>query len=253
MNDKVACVAGGTSGIGKSLVLALVNRQYNVVAIGKGNEHANELNREVGTLHKEKFMVRVGDLRSPDIAQSIANDIRGRYERLDLLVNAAGTISGGGIQIETFEEWQTVVTTNLHCLFTLTKECLPLLRKGSSPCIVNVSSVCSLRPCASLSYSVSKAGTDMFTKVLARELAPLGIRVNAVNPGVVRSNLQFSAGLFKSEDEYTRWANEMILAHPLGRIGEPIDVTKAILFLASDEANWITGAVLSVDGGRAIA
>src|SRR5206468_1784017 len=115
------------------------------------------------------------------------------------------------------------------------------------------SSVCSLRPCKSISYSVSKAGTDMFTRCLARELAPRRIRVNSVNPSVVRSNLQKSAGIFDSEAAYNKWVEEMRVHHPLSRTGTPDDIVSAVAFLASREASWITGAVLSVDGGRSVA
>jgi NAD(P)-dependent dehydrogenase (short-subunit alcohol dehydrogenase family) len=91
---------------------------------------------------------------------------------------------------------------------------------------------------------------DMFTKALAKELAPKGIRVNAVNPSVVRSNLHRTAGLFADDRSYEEWLHQMKSIHPLGRIGESQDVVEAIRFLASDKAGWITGAILSVDGGR---
>lgn len=252
MDVKVACVAGGTSGIGRSVVMSLLQQGCAVVAVGKGEKHAQEL-RELSQPWEGSLVIEAIDLNSMSNAIKIAELIQRRWGKLDLLVNSAGTISGGGIEKENFEEWERVLATNLHSLFALTKACLPALKAGEHSSIVNISSVCSLRPCASLSYSVSKAGTDMFTKVLARELAPYRIRVNAVNPGVVRSNLQYSAGLFSNETSYDAWVEQMKQAHPMGEIGEPTDVANAVLFLASKEAKWITGAVLSVDGGRAVA
>jgi NAD(P)-dependent dehydrogenase (short-subunit alcohol dehydrogenase family) len=193
------------------------------------------------------------DLRTTQGANQVVDRIASYESRLDLLVNGAGTVSGGGLQAETFDEWERVITSNLFPLFTLTKASLPLLLASRAPSVVNISSVCSLRPCSSLSYSVSKSGTDMFTKVLARELAPFGVRVNTVNPGVVRSNLHVSAGLFTTGEAYEKWLEQVRPAHPLSRTGEVSDVVDAILFLASKEASWITGASLSVDGGRSVA
>lgn len=93
----------------------------------------------------------------------------------------------------------------------------------------------------------------MFTKVVARELAPFDVRVNSVNPSVVRSNLQKSAGLFEDNDSYEEWINRMKPSHPLGRVGDPSDVVGAIRYLISTDASWVTGAIIAVDGGRAIA
>jgi len=252
MELRIACVAGGTSGIGRNVVLSLLERGYHVLAVGKGAKHAQELNEQTERW-QNTLLIECADLSKMDDATKIGELIERRWGKLDVLVNSAGTISGGGIEKERFSDWEHVLATNLDSLFTLTKACLPSLKKGDHPNIVNISSVCSLRPCASLSYSVSKAGTDMFTKVLARELAVYRIRVNAVNPGVVRSNLQYSAGLFSSEASYENWIEEMKRAHPLGEIGEPSDITNIVLFLTSNEAKWITGAIVSVDGGRAIA
>jgi len=252
MKSQIACVAGGTSGIGRALVTALLSRDWAVVAIGKGAGHAEAMTEELGGRYGERLKVFVADLRDPDAAAMVSGAINEQFGKLDLLINGAGTISAGGIGTETFEDWNRVITSNLFPLFTLSKACLPLLERAAPSSIISISSVCSLRPCASLSYSVSKAGTDMFTKVLARELAPKGIRVNAINPGVVRSNLQISAGLFASHEAYDEWVEKMKPSHPLG-IGEPADLIGALLFLASTEARWITGATLSVDGGRAVA
>ena len=94
---------------------------------------------------------------------------------------------------------------------------------------------------------------DMFTRSTARELAPQGVRVNSVNPSVVRSNLQKSAGLFDDDAGYENWTTQMQSTHPLGRIGEPADIVEAIMYFISPTASWVTGAILSVDGGRGVA
>lgn len=246
---KVACIIGGTSGIGKDLTKTLLEDGFNVFAIGKGQKHADELQNEIQT---DSLQIMVGNVLEESFCKRIAETIQNQFEKLDVLVNGAGTISNGGIRIESLEVWQNVISTNLTASFIVTKSLLTLLEKGSNPSIVNISSVCSLRTCTSISYSVSKAGTDMFTKVLAKDLGSSGIRVNAVNPGVVRSNLQFSAGLFDSEETYNEWLEKMKAFHPLGRVGIPNDVTSAIRFLISEQASWITGAIISVDGGRSV-
>ena len=250
----VGCIAGGTSGIGAEVARRLLERGDDVIVVGRSQEHADEFRSQLDESIGERADIQVGDLRQPEVAFAVAKRIEERGGGLDLLVNAAGSISAGGIEVETAEVWSRVLSTNLDAAFNLVKASLSMLAEDGGGAIINVSSVCSLRPCSSLSYSVSKAGVDMFTRCLARELAPKGIRVNAVNPGVIRTNLQKSAGLFSRDDDYEDWVASMADSHPLGRIGEPKDVADAILFLADErEAAWVTGAILSVDGGRAVA
>jgi NAD(P)-dependent dehydrogenase (short-subunit alcohol dehydrogenase family) len=251
----LCCVAGGTSGIGAEVARRLLDAGADVVAVGLSDSHAEEFTSSVPDAEMDHLAVLVGDLADDEFAEGVAAAVAARGDALHLLVNAAGTISGGGMRHESADVWRRVMRTNLDAPFNLTKACLDLLAAGAPVAsVVNVSSVCSLRPCSSLSYSVSKAGVDMFTKSLARELAPMQIRVNCVNPSVVRTNLQKSAGLFDDERSYASWVADMEPAHPIGRIGEPEDVAEAILFLAdARKSGWTTGAILSVDGGRGIA
>lgn len=250
---RTALITGGTSGIGRAASIRLLSEGYVVWAIGRSELHATETQSALTESQLANFKFYCGDVRDPSTIQAVINDIVKYSGKLSVLVNAAGTISGGGIEVETLESWESVVQTNLTAMFTVTKATLDLLKKADSANIINISSVCSLRPCASLSYSVSKAGTDMFTKVLAKDLARFNIRVNSINPGVVESNLQLSAGLFKSQSEYVDWSEKMVALHPLGRIGQPNDIAAAISFLVNPESSWITGAILSVDGGRSVA
>lgn len=250
----LACVAGGTSGIGAEVSRRLLARGDRVVAVGLTERHADEFRAGLDDDEADRSTVLVGDLADEGFASEVAAAVSAAGPSLDLLVNAAGTISGGGMRHETPDVWRRVMRTNLDAPFHLTKACLALLASAEGASIVNVSSTCSLRPCASLSYSVSKAGIDMFTKALARELGPMGIRVNAVNPSVVRTNLQKSAGLFDDDGGYDEWVGQMESMHPMGRIGEPGEVAEAILFLADPrKSGWTTGAVLTIDGGRSIA
>lgn len=252
MERKVVIVAGGTSGIGESVVGRYLEENAIVYAIGKTNRHCKLLEEKYQKENNKPKVVQI-DLAKPNEIKPFINEISNAHGLVDYLVNSVGTISKGGILVEDFSDWNNVIENNLHSLFNITKNIIPLLESGNGKSIVNVSSVCSLRPCASLSYSVSKAGTDMFTKVLAKELASKSIRVNAVNPGVVKSNLQKSAGLFSTDIDYEEWIEKMKPLHPLSCVGEPNYVSDAIIFLNSEQAKWITGSILSVDGGRAIA
>ena len=142
-----------------------------------------------------------------------------------------------------------MMDSNLRSVFLLTRAAAPALieRRGA---IVNLSSVAGPRPYLNLlAYCVSKAGVDQLTRCAALELAPKSVRVNAVNPGVVRTNLHRSSGM--SEDAYAAFVDRSKTTHPLGRVGEPEEIAELILFLASSKAGWITGVTYSIDGGRA--
>lgn len=248
---RVACISGGTSGIGRAIAENLLDDGFTVFAFGKNQRHADELSGDFTEHQNNRLFVRQLDVRDFDACVEIASSIEATADRLDLLVNAAGTVAAGGVEAHTHEQWERVISTNLTGAFNLTKSCLGLLKKTPKSSVINVSSVCSTRPCSSLSYSVSKAALDMLTKGTAKELGPAGIRVNAVSPGVVRTNLMLSAELV-DDNGYDQWVRAEEPKHPIGRIGELGDVVSAVRFLASEHASWVTGAVLSVDGGRAL-
>jgi NAD(P)-dependent dehydrogenase (short-subunit alcohol dehydrogenase family) len=138
---------------------------------------------------------------------------------------------------------------NLRSVFDLTRQAIPLLKERRGA-IVNVSSVTGTRAFPGvLAYCVSKAGIDQLTRCLALELAESGVRVNAVNPGVVRTGLHRSGGM--AEEAYGTFLERSTTTHPLGRVGAPEEVAELIAFLASDRAGWITGECVAIDGGRA--
>jgi NAD(P)-dependent dehydrogenase (short-subunit alcohol dehydrogenase family) len=172
-----------------------------------------------------------------------------RYGGLDVLVNAAGHISNGTIENTALDAWDAMLNVNLRAVFNLMQRAVPhlSLTRGN---IVNVSSVTGLRAFPGvLAYCVSKAGLDQLTRCAALELAPKGIRVNAVNPGVVVTDIHKRGGM--SEDAYTAFLEHSKTTHPLGRVGEAREVAELIMYLASERAAWITGATYSIDGGRA--
>ena len=169
--------------------------------------------------------------------------------RIDVLVNAAGIIKSGNILDTTLDEWDKMMNVNLRSAFYLMQKCIPYLieTKGN---VVNVSSVTGTRAFPNvLAYCVSKAATDQLTRCTALELAPKGIRVNAVNPGVVVTNLHKRGGM--NEADYSKFLENAKNTHPIGRPGQPEEVAELIYYLASEKAAWITGATYEIDGGRA--
>lgn len=246
-------VTGGTSGIGFGIVRKLLSLEDSrVVSISRDRRKIAKA-KEILGLDGERVEFFSGDVSKPDIMASLAQGIESKYPSLYGLVNCAGIILPGGIEDCSLETWETTMNINVNGAFIVTKAFLPLLKKNISPAsIVNISSVCSLRGGSSISYSTSKAATDMFTKCLAVELAKYRIRVNAVNPGVVVSNLQMAAGIVSNQEEYDEFLTRMKPLHPLGRIGTPEEIANAVAFLLSEESSWTTGATLSIDGGRAV-
>jgi NAD(P)-dependent dehydrogenase (short-subunit alcohol dehydrogenase family) len=167
---------------------------------------------------------------------------------LDVLVNAAGIIGSGSLETTSGESWSEMMAINLDSVFHLMQIALPHLKK-SRGAIVNVSSVTGLRAFPGvLAYCVSKAGVDQLTRCVALETAPSGVRVNAVNPGVVVTNLHRRGGM--DSESYAAFLERSRDTHPLGRPGEPGEIADAILYLASEDSGWVTGVTLSVDGGR---
>jgi len=183
-----------------------------------------------------------------DAAAAVVGKAMEAFGGLTTLVNAAGIIAIGTIENTTDEAWDEMLDINLRAPFRLMRAAVPHL-VASRGSVVNVSSVTGLRAFPGvLAYCVSKAGVDQLTRCAALELAPQGVRINAVNPGVVISNLHRRSGM--NEENYAAFLDRSKQTHPLGRAGEPGEIADLIAFLASDRAGWITGETISIDGGR---
>ncbi|MFV1959239.1 MAG: SDR family NAD(P)-dependent oxidoreductase, partial [Planctomycetota bacterium] len=172
------------------------------------------------------------------------------FGNLTILVNNAGVIGAGPVEATDTAEWDRILDVDLKGPFFFCREAIPHLKGRPGANIVNVSSVTGTRPYASLApYCVAKAGLDMLTECLALELAPRGVRVNAINPGVVITNLHRASGSVPDYDAFLERCKE---THPLGFVGEPHDAAELVAFLVSDRARWITGGLHPLDGGRAL-
>ena len=242
LSGKSAIVTGGSRGIGRAIVLALARQGADVAFSYRGNvEAAAEVEAAVGSLGRQALAHR-GDASDPDAAEGLVAATLGAYGRIDILVNNAGITRDDLVMRMSPDAWREVIDTNLSGTFYTIKAAMRPMLKARQGRIINVSSVSGQAGNAGqANYSAAKAGIIGLTKAVAREVASRGITCNAVAPGFVLTEL--TASLPESIQEGIRNAT------PLGRFGTPEEIADAVAFLASDEAAYITGQVLGVDGG----
>ena len=246
---KAVLVTGASSGIGRACALALGREGASVVAAGRRADRLAEVVREIEGAGG-RAAATTGDVRDCAQAGAVVAAALKAFGRLDALVNAAGVIGNGSVIDGSLEEWDRVMNSNLRSVALMTRAAAkPLIEARGS--IAIISSVAGMRPYAGLAaYCVSKAAVDMFTRCAALDFAPHGVRVNAVNPGVVVTELHTVSSAIA---DYPAFLERSKTTHPLGRVGRPEEIAALVLFLMSDEAGWITGDTVSIDGGRALA
>ena len=245
---KVALVTGATSGIGQACAKAFANAGAKVACVGRKQKALQRVSDEIRKLDADALAIQA-DLASAGEAERVVSETVKTFGGIDVLVNAAGHISSGTIETTSLGAWDDMMNVNVRAPFQLMQKALPSLieRRGN---IVNVSSVTGLRAFPGvLAYCVSKAALDQLTRCSSLELAAKGVRVNAVNPGVVITEIHKRGGM--TEEAYAAFLEHSKTTHPLGRTGRPEEIAALVLFLASDEASWVTGATYSIDGGRA--
>lgn len=246
--NKVVLVTGATSGIGRATALRFGQSGATVAAVGRKQDALDDTAKKIEELGGKALPLNADLSIDSEASRVVAETLR-HLGGIDVLVNAAGHISSGTIEDTTTAAWDSMININLRAVFRLMQEALPSIveRRGN---IVNVSSVTGLRAFPGvLAYCVSKAGLDQLTRCGALELAAKGVRVNAVNPGVVVTEIHKRGGM--AEEQYAQFLERSKQTHPLGRVGQASEVAELIHFLASDQASWITGATYSIDGGRA--
>ena len=248
MSGKVAIVTGASSGIGRAAARLFAEGGYTTVAVGRNEKELSALGQSIKS-KKGSIKIHLADVTEHSQLDRIASDAIANFGRIDVLVNSAGIIKNGSIESTTLDDWDKMININLRSIFVLMQKCLPHLieTKGN---IVNVSSVAGTQSFPNvLAYCVSKAALDQLTRCSALELASKGVRVNAVNPGVVVTNIHKRGGM---EDEaYSTFLEHSKTTHPIGRVGTAAEVADLIYYLASEKASWITGATYQIDGGRA--
>jgi len=241
LSGKVAIVTGGSRGIGKATASLLAQHGANVAITSKNNSSLQNAAKEM------KNVVSIpGDIRKNTDVENVVKVTLEKFGRIDILVNNAGIFPKVKPLHEiSEEEWNDVIDINLTGQFRFTKAVIPHLMKTNG-CIVNVSSDAGLKSFENFeadAYTASKGALVLLTKAWAVEYAKYKIRVNCVCPGIVETDM--TSPWLESEADRAMAVAE----HPIGRIGMPEDVAKAILYLVSDDSSWVTGAILPVDGG----
>lgn len=243
---KVAIITGAGSGIGEVTAKLFSREGASVVLLGRNLDKLKRVASEIRKAHRKALPISA-DITNEGEVQTAVEQTLNEFGRVDILVNNAATINDP-TQFHLMPEriWNELIDTNMLGTFRMTRAVLPSMIERRSGSIVNISSVSGMKVTEKVPLSVycsTKAGVIMFTKSIAIEYSQYNIRSNCVCPGTVRSS--FLQPFL--EDEKAR--KVLSLAQPLGRIGEPEDVAAAILYLASDEASWVTGATLVIDGG----
>jgi len=243
--NKVAIVTGGTRGIGRAIVLALCREGADCAFTYTRNPAAAEsLVQEIRSMGRRATPLQL-DVRDFDGAKTFVEEVKKELGSIDILVNNAGITRDKSLMMMSREDWSEVIDTDLTGVFNTTRACIITFLKQKSGNIVNISSVSGIHPLAGqVNYAAAKAGVIGFTKALAQEVAPYNIRVNAVAPGFVDTDM---TGTFS--EKYREKVVKMI---PLGRFGASDEVAQTVLFLASDASRYITGQVIQIDGGLGI-
>jgi len=253
LKDKVSLITGAASGIGKATALVFAREGAKVMCADINAEGAEAVARQIADTGGEAASIKVDVAVEAEVKEMVSQTVA-RWGRLDVLYNNAGIGYGMPVTHVTEEDWDRLMDINLKGVFFGCKHAIPEMLKNGGGSIVSTASDAGLVGTAMLSpYCASKGGVVLFTKSLAVEWGAMGIRVNCVCPGVIRTPIldpflaTAQAAGATAEEVWARMAR----VHPVGRVGEPEEVGRAVAFLASDEASFITGVALPVDGGFA--
>lgn len=246
LEGQVALVTGGRRGIGRAIALALAGAGADIAVADAVTEDGrlDGVAREIEKLGRSSLAVKADISRTGEV-EMMTNSVMARFGQINILVNCAGVWLPGPTLVDCPEEqWDRVIDVNLKGTYLCCRSVARIMLKQKSGNIINLSSQVGLNPgLGAGAYSISKAGIIMMTRQLALELAHAGIRVNALAPGIVKTD--FNIDLWRQPENERRLANGV----PLGRLAEPEDIARTAVFLASDDAAYITGAAIPVDGG----
>ncbi len=242
LEGKVALVTGASRGIGRSIALLLASRGADIAINYAGNTEAAEKTKaEVEALGRKAILVKT-DVADAEACAAMIDEVVKTFGKIDILVNNAGITRDGLLMRMKEADWDAVLLTNLKSVFNCTKAAIKYMMKARAGRIVNISSVVgAMGNAGQANYAAAKAGILGFTKATAKEVAARGITVNAVAPGFISTDM--TAVLPE------KVVDSLKAGIPMGRLGDPEDIAKAVAFLVSDEAAYITGQTLHVNGG----
>jgi len=244
VGGKIAIVTGGGSGLGFAMAEKFTQAGIETIIAGRDKQKLDAAKEKLGSLC-HAIACDVSDLSS---IPGFVNDVLKQFGQVDILVNNAGINMKKLIEDVTDEDFQKVITTNLTAVFVMSREVIKHMLERKSGCIINISSMAAQYGLPKvIAYSASKTAIDGLTRAMAVELGPKGIRVNAIAPGFIYSEMTAKA-LDSDPERKAKVFNRT----PMGIMGQPSDIGEAALFLASDAAKYITGVVLPVDGGNSI-
>jgi len=245
LEGKIALVTGGSRGIGRACVVELARRGADVTFVYHSN--AESAAKLVAELEGQGLKVRAeqADVRSAERAQQIVDGIVERHDRIDVLVNSAGIVMDGLLGSMLPDQWSSVIETNLTGTFNYCRSVTQQMMYQRSGSVVNLSSTAAeFASRGQVNYAASKGGINGLTKGMAKELAPRKIRVNAVAPGMIETDMSAAVRNLAGD--------QIKKAIPMKRIGKPEEIASVVAFLAGDDASYITGQVLLVDGGLSL-
>jgi NAD(P)-dependent dehydrogenase (short-subunit alcohol dehydrogenase family) len=240
--DQIAVVTGAESGIGKKIVQKLHKEGCKVIATNFSKKNlVNKKNLEYYNL----------DVTVEDEWKTLQKYLEKKYKKINILINSAGIRISGSLETTSLQSWNHIINTNTTSIFLGCKYILPLLKMAKGGSIVNLASVSGIRGVKNmLAYAASKSAIVTLTSSLALDLSKFKIRVNAVAPGAI--DTQMVSSLKKEINSVSKYNARMKEAHPIGRIGKPEEVANVVCFLASNDASFMTGVIVPVDGGRSI-
>ena len=244
LNNKIAVVTGASQGIGKIIAFELAKSGAHVACISRNKKAIESIVEEI-TINGGQASSFPCDISDSDTLSEIITEIIKENSRIDILVNNAGITKDSLLMRMSIEQWDDVINTNLKGAFHCTKAVVRYMMKNKFGRIINITSIVGLTGNAGqANYAASKAGLIGMTKSIAKEVASRGITANCIAPGWIETSMT---------DKLSGEVKNQFLSHiPVGRIGSPDDIANAVIFLASDEAGYITGQTITVDGGRII-